>query len=124
MKTKYLKIVYLVLIPLLFALNSCGDPVNVDNGSNSISVFPNPVSTNGSIFYKINNILTLNKELTLTIVIVDRYGREMIKLVENKKIQVGSDKISFDGSHLPAGVYSCIADFAGTILITEFTVVR
>lgn len=66
----------------------------------------------------------MNKDLTLSIVIVDRYGREMLKVIDNKKIEVGSDQIAFDASHLPSGVYSCIADFAGTILITDFTIVR
>lgn len=118
MKTKYIKLVNLLIIPLLILLISCGDTVEVNSSKDGIDIYPNPVYNQAWIRFYVNH------PLLVTIIITDRFGRENLRPIENELCQTGANEINLNLTKLPSGLYSCIVDQGGTKTITEFTVVK
>jgi len=71
------------------------------NFENTFTISPNPLELNAVISY------TLNECSHTTLKILDLSGREIITLV-NEIQQQGEQKIEFNTSGLPAGVYFCV----------------
>jgi len=91
------------IIPILF------DPSIVDDvkdNSQTITTFqlhqnyPNPFNPSTVIEYNVP------KDSHIKIIVYDLLGREIQKLVDEKK-SVGSYKVEFAGSGLPSGIYLC-----------------
>lgn len=61
--------------------------------------YPNPFNPYTTITYN------LSKATNVTLKVYDLLGREVKKLVENKKQNAGEYKIIFDAGNLPSGVY-------------------
>lgn len=116
MKTYFLKLLNLSIILVLVLICSCNDTVNTELNS-GIYVFPNPMSSYGQITYY------LKSESQITLYISDNYGREVMKLVDNK-VQINQHNVYIDSRKLPSGAYNCVAIIADHVYIKAFTVMH
>jgi len=70
------------------------------NSKNYVALYPNPVSSSAILFFN------LEKSSEASVSIVDVTGRE-VKNIETKNFPAGKNKITFDLSQLPNGIYFC-----------------
>jgi hypothetical protein len=120
MKTQYLKFILLIQLLVLVFLSSCNEVTNTNSDFKFKlnGLYPNPVTYIGSISYDIYD------EMPVSLTIADNYGREIIRLLDNKIQKKGFINLSFDFRKLPSGVYSLIMTVGGYTVIEGFTVIR
>ncbi len=82
-----------------------------------VSVFPNPASGEVSVRYRVSENGRVKVEL------YDIYGK-LIKVLVNDKQTAGQHTLRFNGSALPAGVYTCRVKSGSTIAATKITILK
>ncbi|MGA2297196.1 MAG: T9SS type A sorting domain-containing protein [FCB group bacterium] len=117
MKTKNYKLVLLLMVIFSVAFSACSNSVNPDKNI-YFGIYPNPCTSSTQGHF------TLTTDMMVTITIADNYGREVLKLTNNKITSKGSYGFIVNCESLPSGVYNCILNAGGKIYIQEFTVIK
>lgn len=117
MKLTKSKLRFLFLVPLFILCMSCSDSVDPESDL-ELSIYPNPMSEFGTI------VIYIPTEATVTILITDNSGREVIRIIDDKALESGPHHFVMELLNQPSGVYSCILKINGDVYIREFTVIR
>lgn len=116
MKAKYFsKLISITIAIYLFLLFGCSNTVNNDNNIEIKGIYPNPLSNNGNIHFR------LYKKTSLSIKIVDFYGREVKSVMEDNFFDYGEFMVDFDMTNKPSGIYNCIIKSNGEISDKQFS---
>jgi hypothetical protein len=120
MKTQYFKFILLIQLFVLVSLSGCSEITNTNSDFwfKFFDLYPNPVSSHGSISYNISD------EMPLSLTIADNYGREIIRLLDNQIQTKGFNTLNIDFSKFPSGAYSLIMTAGDYTVIKEFTVIK
>lgn len=94
----------------------CLDKIATSDNPTGLSIHPNP-------FNSMTNIeLTLSEDTHVSLDILNPIGQVVKQLIRNEQMIEGKHQLSFEASHLPAGIYYCTLT-AGTMRQTQKIVI-
>ena len=115
MKTKFIKYIFLLMVLILVLSTSCSENVNTGNDIIIYEISPNPFHNYGNLS------ISISQPVPVTIIFTDIYGREVLKLFDNRFFDAGIHEIRINFENQPAGVYCCIIKVSGELFITKFS---
>jgi hypothetical protein len=94
------------------------EEVTSPDGIVNVKVFPNPMTSNGVITYKINS----NEAVQFNMYIVDMNGRKVADLVNT--LTTGSQSLQFDASSINSGTYFIVAGANSSVAKLPFIITK
>ncbi len=80
--------------------------------------YPNPFNPTTMIRF------TLQREMEVSLVITDAFGREVKRAIAHEHMAVGTHSVRFDASSLPSGVYFCRLEAPDVIQVRKMVLIR